>query len=261
MAYKTQFDRWISFQFRSPVRARDQLEMRLARRLLDLGAECHLTEAQTKKLQLAGRGDIKRFMDRVNRIARVMEDPRSSVDDLRTARLEMNDLDSRASPRIFDDDSLLYKTLGSTLKPDQAAAREKALRERNAVRYRRAVVVAMLSMKANLGMNDDQCTRLAALLVQETRPPRKFGNATDVALVHFQASRIPEAKIRPIFDDAQWRMLSRWTAVYNRGEMGEDVLKRRGFVFDDPPAASVPDRVRPVSKKNETRDVKQNRRD
>jgi hypothetical protein len=261
MAYKAQYDRWISFQFRPRVGTRDQLEMRLAGQLRELEEECHLTTAQVKKLKVAGRGDIKRFMDRVNHIAKTMEDPRSSIDDLRAARLDMVDLDTRAGQRLFGDDSLLGKTLASTLDPDQAAARERAFLERNVVRHRRAVNAAIQTLQSNLGMTDAQCTRLAELLLSETRPPRRFGNAPDVALVLFQASRVPEARIRPIFDDGQWRIMGRWMRVYARVASGKETLKRNGFVFDDESADEPPDRVKPVSKKDMTTDVEQNHRD
>jgi hypothetical protein len=261
MAYKAQFDRWLSLQFRPPGRARDLLEMRLAGRLRELETECHLTAAQMKKLQLAGRGDIKRFMDRVNHVASVMEEPGSSVEDLRAARLEMIDLGTLAGPRLFGDDSLLCKTLGSTLDPNQAAARARALLQRNAVRHRTAIDSAVKSLQTNLGMSDEQRTGLAKLLLRETRPPRKFGNAPDVALVLFQASRIPEARIRPIFDDAQWRIMSRWMAIYFRGASGEETLHRNGFVFDDDASVTPPDHVKPVSNTNETRKAEQSHRD
>jgi hypothetical protein len=261
MAYKAQFDRWFSLQFRPRVGARDQLELRLAGRIRELEADCHLSTAQVKKLQLAGRGDIKRYMDRVDKIARAMEDPQSSIDDLRAARVEMRDLDSRASQRLFGDDSLFCKTLAGTLDVDQLAEREKAFRERSVVRNRAAVKSAVKTLQTNLGMNDEQTTRLAELLFKEARPPRKFGNAPDVALVLFQASRIPEGRIRPIFDDAQWRIMGRWMGIYIRGASGEKTLMRNGFVFDDAATVSSPDRVRSVSKKNETRELEQIQRD
>jgi hypothetical protein len=261
MAYKAQFDRWYSLQIRPRVGDFDQLEMRLARRLLELDEECHLTAAQIKKLRLAGRGDVKRLKDRVNQIARTMENPHSSVEDLRAARLEMSDLDRRAGQRLFGDDSLFCKNIASTLDRDQAAALEKAICERNLIRHRTAVDLATRTLKSNLGMTDYQCDRLAELLLQEARPPKKFGAAPDVALILFQASRIPEARIRPIFSDAQWRILSRWMAIYVKGASGEKTLTKNGFVFDDAPAVSPPDHVRSVSEKNEARQVERSHRD
>jgi hypothetical protein len=253
VAYKAQFDRWFAFQFRPRIGARNQLELRLAGRIRELDADCYLTAAQVKKLELAGRGDIKRFMDRVDNVRRTLEDLRSSVEDLRAASLEMIDLDANANKRHFGDDSLLCKTLAGMLDPEQVAAREKAVFGRNVIRHRTAVASATRALQANLDMNDEQCKRFAELLLRETRTPRRFGTAPDVALVLFQASRIPEERIRPIFDDAQWRILSRWMAVYIRGASGEITLMTNGFVFDDLPAV--------VSRKDDLRDAERNHRD
>jgi hypothetical protein len=143
MSYKAQFDRWFSSQFRHRVGALNQLEMRLAARIRELEAEYHLTGTQVKKLELAGRGDIKRYMDRFNRIAGIMENPLSTIDDLRAARVEMSQLDTRSNPSLFGEGSLLCKTLASTLDEDQSAARERALRERNAFRHRSTVNSAL----------------------------------------------------------------------------------------------------------------------
>ena len=44
---------------------RDFLETLLLRRIKHLAADCQLTEAQLAKLKLAGRADIRRFMDRI----------------------------------------------------------------------------------------------------------------------------------------------------------------------------------------------------
>ena len=251
MAYKAQFDRWVISQFPTRVKPRDQLELRLVRRLRELELECHLTPGQVTKLQLAGHGDIKRFMDRFDHIARTMEDPRSSINDLRAAMLEMDDLERSAGQRLFGEDSLFGKTLAGTLDQDQAAAREKSMLERNKLRYRATVTTAVRTLQRNLGMNEEQRAALAELLLKETRPPRKFGDAPDVALVLEQASRIPEEKIKPIFDEEQWRIVRRWMAVYIRGASGQQTLKRNGFVFDDEPALGRADRIKPVSKKNE----------
>jgi hypothetical protein len=177
-----------------------------------------------------------------------MEEPGSSVEDLRAAKLEMIDLGTLAGPRLFGDDSLLGKTLGTTLDQDQVAAREKAFLERNLVRHRTAIDSAVKALQNNLGMNEVQGTKLAELLLRETRPPRKFGNAPDIALVLFQASRIPEARIRPIFDDAQWRIMSRWMAIYVRGASGEKTLNKNGFVFDDDTSVTPADHVNPLER-------------
>jgi hypothetical protein len=233
MRYKAQFDQWVRSEFGSPDVVGDQLEMQLATRLLELEAECHLTPPQVKKLRLAGRGDVKRFMDRFDGIARTFAEPHSSVDDLRTAMLEMQDLRGLARQRLFDEKSLLGKTLAGTLDRNQVAERELSFVERNKIRYQVAVSRAIKTLQGNLGLKKVQSAKLEAILLRETQAPRRFGNAPDIALVLFQASRVPEEKIRSIFDDDQWKTLSRWMAVYIKGASGEKMLTRNGYVFAD----------------------------
>jgi hypothetical protein len=124
--------------------------------------------------------------------------------------------------------------LNGMLDPQQSAVRQKAQIEQNRERHKAAIESATSTLQTNLGLREGQRDRLTKLLLKETRPPRKFGNAPDIALVLFQLSQISE-KARPIFDDAQWRIVSQWTASYIRGSSGEKTLRNNGFVFDDQP--------------------------
>jgi hypothetical protein len=74
-------------------------------------------------------------------------------------------------------------------------------------------------------LKQHQRTELLKLLLRETRPPRKYGEASDTALLLFQASTVPADKIRQILDEAQWREMYRWMSAYKQGAGSEDVLK------------------------------------
>ena len=50
---------------RGPAGAQSKLDSSLSLRIGGLERTCHITEAQKDKLRLAGRGDIKRFFDKV----------------------------------------------------------------------------------------------------------------------------------------------------------------------------------------------------
>ncbi len=78
----------------------------------------------------------------------------------------------------------------------------------------------------SLGLTDDQRRRFETLLLEETRPPKEFGVA-DYQIVMYQAAKIPEAKLKPIFDDLQWRTLRRELAVAGNQEPW---LKKQGLV-------------------------------
>jgi hypothetical protein len=172
-------------------------------------------------------------MDRVESIAAKIDDIATDASGLRILSAQMSDLEIALTSGLFSDGSLFAKTLVRTLDREQAVRYEKALVHQNGQRYDRAVVSAVRSLQANLQLSYEQSEELTRVLRTEARPPKRFGRAADVALVLFQVSRIPEEKIKPIFDNGQWRILSRWIAAYKRGEGGEEVLERNGFIFDE----------------------------
>src|SRR5690348_1383421 len=65
-----QFDQWVfgNMGLGSAGSARNRLDSLLTLNVDDLDRTCGLTPVQKKKLLLAGRGDIKRFFDRVEEI-------------------------------------------------------------------------------------------------------------------------------------------------------------------------------------------------
>ncbi len=160
-AYKDELARWMASPSGTNVNLHAQLETQLRDALVKLKADCRPTESQVKKLELAGRGDIKRFMDRL----------------------------------------------------EQAA--------------------------------------------------RDFDNAPgeDMALVLFQASKVPADKIRRILDEAQWREMSRWMTIYTQGAGREDALKRNGYVFDFEPILTHHQPAEPVTKDDGPREIEQINRD
>src|SRR5262249_5899162 len=58
------FDQFVFQQHRTAAGARTRFNSELSKRLEEIDRDYQLTEAQKKKLQLAGRGDIQRFFDR-----------------------------------------------------------------------------------------------------------------------------------------------------------------------------------------------------
>ena len=59
-----------------------------------------------------------------------------------------------------------------------------------------------------LGLSELQRGRLVELLANETPPPERFGQA-DFWYLMYQMTRLPEAKVKAILDEPQWRLLSR----------------------------------------------------
>lgn len=221
-----QVDNWVFGRFGGSAVARTRFDSVLALRIDDLERVCGLNEAQKRKLKLAGRGDIKRVFDRVEeakrKFAQNQNDPNNNIwQAIQPLQVEVNS-------GLFKDDSIFQKTIKKTLTADQADRYDSMMRERNKGRYRATAEWFVVHLDKALGFSDDQRRRLAELIVQDTEPPLKFGQS-DYWYLLYQMSKLPEAKIKPIFDAPQWRLLSR-QFVQARGM--EQWLKTNGFIQD-----------------------------
>ena len=64
------------------------------------------------------------------------------------------------------------------------------------------------------------------LILRETKAPERFGQY-DYYLVLYLAGKIPEAKIKPLFEDKQWAFLQR---QLNQGRGMEQFLRSQGLL-------------------------------
>jgi hypothetical protein len=231
--YKKHFEQLRALAFGGDADPRELLERMVSLRIVALTLECALTEAQIKKLELAGKGDIKRLLNRFDDLARRLDDPAADLQALRSVLADWKTIEINWKNEFLGPGSLLTKTLKTTLTPQQAAMRQVAVTDQRRQRYEWSIAVATRWLQTNLGLSDRQSERLAQLLIKETRPPREFGNATDIPLVLFQAASLPEETLRPIFDDGQWQVLKRLLDTYKARAKGAKVLERLGFIFDD----------------------------
>jgi hypothetical protein len=213
--------------------ARNKLDSALALRIDDVGRICGLTEAQRKKLQLAGHGDIKRFFDRVEETKRKFQAVQNNQ--FHNIWQEIQPLQTELNSGLFGDDSFFAKTVKRTLNEEQAANFENVVRQRRLVRYQATVAWCVTQLDRSVGLSDEQRRRLVDLLVKESRPPRRFGQ-NDYWFMMFQASKLPESKLKPIFDEVQWRILQHQLM---QGRAQEHWLKMSGVIDDDKPAGAL----------------------
>jgi hypothetical protein len=226
------FDRYFFGPHRDATTARSLLESRLKLRINTIHQLHHITKDERKKLELAGRGDIKRFFDRVEearerfqRAAKVGIPLHQAVEDLGALR-------NHFETGLFDEGSLSDKTLKTILRRKQWSQADRHAAVQRISRYQSRVAWVVLTLQKSLSLSDDQRQRLLNLLLEETRLPRSFGPFDYFGIV-FQASELPEAKLKPIFDDAQWRLLRREFDIARRLE---GMLKDQGYLPEDRPA-------------------------
>jgi hypothetical protein len=120
------FDELVYGSDYSAADARIRLESRLRETLEKIDRISELTDAQKEKLQLAGRGDIKRFFDRAEKL-RAMCDRYAEITDLdqfqkwtEELRREAHALQKMLVEGPIDAQSLMAKTMKKTLSAGQA---------------------------------------------------------------------------------------------------------------------------------------------
>jgi hypothetical protein len=227
----TNFDQWIFGGDMNPGQSRNKLEAMLKSQIEQLAADYGLTEAQRKKLELAGHGDTKRFFDRVQATRRAFDavrtDRQKYVD---FHRDQVQPLQRAYQTGLFGDGSFFAKSLVKTLDASHAAHYQAAARERNNYRFKASLHLALASIDGNVGLTADQRKRLWKLIEEEVRPPKKFGEL-DYYVVAIQLAQLPEGKLKPIFNEGQWRLLGN---QFDMARRMEPVLVGTGVMPDEP---------------------------
>ena len=218
------FDQWV-LGGRSPAQVRQTLLSHASMRLDLLSRSYNLTDPQRKKLELAARGDIKRFF-------RQADEVRSKFDELKNDQQKLNEIVQAIQPlqmkiqgSFFNDDSLLYKAIKTTFIGEQAEKFEGHEQERRRFVYEANIAIALVTLERGVPLREEQRKQFTQLLLEETKPPRSFGRQA-VYAVFYQASTIDEDKLSQIFDRAQWKAIQR---LLRTAEAMDANLKRNGF--------------------------------
>jgi hypothetical protein len=248
-----QFDQWVfgNMGMGTAAAARNRLDSLLTLHVEDVDRTCRLTPGQKKKLLIAGRGDIKRFFDRVDDVRKKFAGDKNFNFQVQFQQIwqEIQPLQSTVNAGLFGAESIYGKAIRATLTPEQAQKHEDGVYDRTVYRYWARVDLAMELLNNEVGFTDDQRRQLVKLLHEETRPPRRMGQQ-DYYVVLYQLGRIPEAKLQPVFEEFQWKFLKR---QLEQGRRMERFLKQNGFVPGDAPDAK--DRTpQPVDAKSARRE-------
>ena len=126
---------------------------------------------------------------------------------------------------VFDDDSLLRKTLKNTLTGEQSDKYEQQQVQRRRFAYEAKIEYALVTLESGVPLREQQRKQFVKLLLEETEPPKSFGRQPHYE-VFFLASTIDEEKLKPIFDDAQWQAIKR---LLIQAHAMDSNLKRNGF--------------------------------
>lgn len=176
--------------------------------LQSLAAIGTLTDQQRDKLELAGHGDIHRFLVRYETLDRERPTGKISQDDYSKLWQKVQPLQLRFQEGLFGPGSLYRKTIRSVLDADQLARYETMQHDRDLRHYRATIkgVVALLEQKVPFTI--EQRNKLIELTLEKTEPPLNYGQSYNrLYVVLAQMAEIPEEDLKPLFLDNEWAVL------------------------------------------------------
>jgi hypothetical protein len=225
-------DQWIFNGVGAVGGARQRLDEMLTLHVDDIDRACQLTDAQKKKLQLVGRGDIKRFYLQYDKVKEKFQQVKNDQQKMQEIWPDINQLQAMLQFGLFEDNSLLARSLHATLNEDQNARFAAVQKERRAFNHRAVVELVILSSELSMPLRADQRRAFIDLMVTRLKPPRRSGvyGYMGYYYVMYQLSQLPEEQVKPLFDDVQWKAITR---QFNQCKQMKPWLKQNGLLVED----------------------------
>ena len=185
-----QFDEWFFGPLGGAEKAAARFESQLTAKIGELDRMYGLTPEQKKKLEVAGKRDIRRLFDSIREKKVILDRVGRNVGELRAVVRELQAFQRTFTREFpFGGGSLLAKTLKKNLIAEQYSRYNKEF-------YRSRVEQVVSSSDMGHRLGNEQHRRFVNLIVEETPPLKQYGEY-DAHAVMFQASKLPEDKLRP----------------------------------------------------------------
>lgn len=220
------FDQWIFSNMQNARMARQWLDSMVALKIESMDAICSLTEDQKAKIRLAGKGDIQRFSNHVEEVRKKFLAVRMDQNRINDIWQEIQPLQNELQSGIFGETSLIHKILMRTLNPEQQTRYAESERERRRFYYEAKIGLVVAMLEQGMPLQENQRHQFVTLLTEETEPPLKFGEY-DHYVVLVNAARLPEEKLKPIFDHSQWQALQQ---QLDQAKAMEHHLRENGLI-------------------------------
>jgi hypothetical protein len=219
------FDQMVFQNVGNPKLGRQRLQEQINLQLKELDHECHLTDSQKKRLELAARGDMQRFMDEVEVQRRKFDAIKNDPDALNNVWQEIQPLQLKMARGLTGPGSLLLKIVPKTLTPEQAKSYEAKMSERRLYRYRANIAVALHMLGGTVALTQVQSEAFTELLL--TLPAPQSAGQYDVYLIIYRISDLPPEKLKALLDDRRYEALKRQLDVYRASR---NVLIEQGMI-------------------------------
>ncbi len=232
------FDQWVFQGNNNAAAGKARIESSVKMKLAELRRVCELTDAQAKKLSLAAKGDMRQFFEDVEVVRRKFLKVRNDQNAFNQIWQEISPLQQKQAAGLFGDSSFFAKTVRNTLTREQHAKYQVVLDDRRRFRYQAAAEVALHTLSNSIALSHDQHEAIFKLIIEETQPPLTFGQY-DQYFVFYSLAKLPNAKLKPLLDDRQWKLLQ---PQLQQGRAMEANLMQQGMI--EPPQGRILKSVR-----------------
>jgi hypothetical protein len=205
----------------SGANAGRQMESVLENEIRTVDTRCALTEPQTKKLQLAGRGDIARWQSRVSDLRRKCAGAEMDQEQYTAIMMELQSLRLAVQSGPFGEMSLLRKTLRKTLTDEQLTQFRALVRERAVQAVEN--LLRPLDASSQTKLVGEKRKKFIDTLVDQARLP-ETNNPYVQFIVMLEASRL-EDQLKPLLNEDQWQTFRQQV---NNARRMENMLRQSG---------------------------------
>jgi len=224
-----QFDAWVFRQDRTPEAARWRLDSLLELQIDEYDRACKLTADQKQKLQLAGRGDIKRFFDRYETAKDRFRNLGADHQNVQEILQEANPLSSSLQAGLFGETSILRRSIPNVLAAEQLTHYQSVVQEQMRARHLATINLVVTSLEQAGKFPKEQREKFIEVMSRETKLRQKPGQY-DFYYLLGQLGKLPEKKYKPLLTDAQIEMLDKYQTQFERLE---PLLRQAGYFGDD----------------------------
>jgi hypothetical protein len=187
---------------------------------------CALSDDQKDKLKLAGRGDFARFEQRVDDLRAQYVGKTYSQDEIGEIYQKIQPLGEIYQAGLLGNSSLFSKVLERTLSTEQAEKFDRIEAERRQARYKAKVGLFVAALQRSCALTDKQRRELVDMLVEQTKPPKRFGQY-DWYVILYQSAKLPDERYEHIVDEAQLKALKQ---TLQQGAGMEQWLKQQKLI-------------------------------
>jgi len=194
---------------------------------------CKLTVAQREKLKRAATIDTRRFLADLEAMRqRCAELDQNDPQVLNQIWPQIQPLRDRFASGLYNEGSFFAKVRRQTLTPEQAASYRAEVIERRELRRRADVAMTLMMVEEKVPLTDAQHAKLAEILLETGREIRTTHQLKTWMLM-IQLSKLPEERVKPLFDERQWRLFLKLTAQYRNVVLPVDPRARMREEEDD----------------------------